>query len=94
MDPKRFGAPTWGRTIKTPGPHGFYTFVPNDLPRRLDLSLDTVLLLSEADRAGIDGAKALELMAAHPSLIKRPVVEHADKLLVGFDPDTWSKALA
>lgn len=49
--------------------------------------------LPEDARAGIDGAKALDLMAAHPSLIKRPVVEHADKLLVGFDPDRWSKAL-
>ena len=50
--------------------------------------------LSDEDRAGIDGAKALALMAAHPSLIKRPVVEHPGGLLVGFDPDRWSKAFA
>ena len=54
--------------------------------------------LPEADRAGIEKSKALALMAAHPSLIKRPVVEHADDsgggVLVGFDPDRWSKALA
>ena len=31
--------------------------------------------LDEADKADIDAAKALSLMAAHPSLIKRPVVE-------------------
>lgn len=49
--------------------------------------------LSEQDRAGIDEAKALALMEAHPSLIKRPVVEHPGGLLVGFDPDRWSEAL-
>jgi arsenate reductase len=49
--------------------------------------------LPEDDRAGLDGAKALALMAAHPSLIKRPVVEHDGGLLVGFDSDRWSKAL-
>lgn len=53
--------------------------------------------LAEEDRAGIDGAKALALMAAHPSLIKRPVVEHAGQagggMLVGFDPDRWAKVL-
>lgn len=52
--------------------------------------------LPEADRAGIDGEKALALMAAHPSLIKRPVVEHGDGdecgLLVGFDEDRWARA--
>lgn len=50
--------------------------------------------LPDDDRAGIDGAKALALMAAHPSLIKRPVVERGDTLLVGFDQDRWSEALA
>ena len=32
-------------------------------------------------------------MAVHPSLIKRPVAEHPDGLLVGFDQDRWAKAL-
>ena len=50
--------------------------------------------LSEAERAVIDRAKALALMEAHPSLIKRPVVEHPGGLLVGFDPGRWSEALA
>lgn len=49
--------------------------------------------LPEADRAGLDAARALALMAAHPSLIKRPVVEHAGGILVGFDPARWSQAL-
>ena len=50
--------------------------------------------LPEEDRAGIDGTKALALMAAHPSLIKRPVVEHPNGLLVGFDADRWARTLA
>jgi arsenate reductase-like glutaredoxin family protein len=39
-------------------------------------------------------AKAVALMQAHPSTIKRPVVEHGGGLLVGFDEATWSAALA
>lgn len=49
--------------------------------------------LAEADKADIDAAKALALMAAHPSLIKRPVVEYRGGLLVGFKPDQWAAAL-
>ena len=47
----------------------------------------------EADKADIDAAKALALMAAQPSLIKRPVVEYRGGLLVGFKPDAWAEAL-
>jgi len=49
--------------------------------------------LGEADTAEIDRAKALRLMAAHPSLIRRPVVEHAGGILVGFDAAAWERAL-
>lgn len=49
--------------------------------------------LDEADKAEIDAAKALALMAAQPSLIKRPVVEYRGGLLVGFKPDQWADAL-
>jgi len=50
--------------------------------------------LPEADRADIDEAKALTLMAAHPSLIKRPVLEYPGGLLVGFDASGWTAALS
>lgn len=50
--------------------------------------------LDDADRADIDAAKALQLMVAHPSLIKRPVVEHPAGLLVGFKPDSYAAAFA
>lgn len=63
--------------------------------------LDTVLnrrgttfrALSDADKADIDAAKAVRLMAASPSLIKRPVVEHPGGLLVGFKADEWAAVL-
>ncbi len=32
-------------------------------------------------------SQAVALMCAYPSLIRRPVIEMAGKLLVGFDPD-------
>ena len=49
--------------------------------------------LPEADKADIDAAKAVRLMQAHPSAIKRPVVEHPGGLLVGFDAAEWLAAL-
>lgn len=49
--------------------------------------------LPDEDKADIDAAKAIALMAAHPSMIKRPVVEHAGGMLVGFDSDQWEAAL-
>jgi Spx/MgsR family transcriptional regulator len=50
--------------------------------------------LSEADKTDIDAAKAVRLMLAQPSLIKRPVVEYPGGLLVGFDPEAWARALS
>jgi arsenate reductase (glutaredoxin) len=49
--------------------------------------------LNEADKADIDRAKAIRLIQANPSLIKRPVVEHDGGLLVGFDAAAWQGAL-
>lgn len=49
--------------------------------------------LSDEDKADIDAAKATALMAAHPSMIKRPVAEHSSGLLVGFKQDEWEVAL-
>ena len=53
----------------------------------------TFRALAEADKADIDSAKALRLMQAHPSLIKRPVLEHPGGVMVGFDPAQWEQAL-
>lgn len=54
----------------------------------------TFRALNEADKANIDREKAVALMLAQPSLIKRPVVEGAGVLLVGFKPDVFAAALA
>ena len=50
--------------------------------------------LGEADKAGLDAGKAAALMVEHPSMIKRPVVEHGGTLLVGFSEAEWEEALA
>jgi arsenate reductase (glutaredoxin) len=49
--------------------------------------------LPDADKAGLDAGKAVALMLAQPSMIKRPVVEAGDTLLVGFKPEDWKAAL-
>jgi len=48
--------------------------------------------LSDADKVDIDAAKAVRLMAEHPSLIKRPVVELDGGVLVGFKEAEWAAA--
>ena len=53
----------------------------------------TFRALSDADKADIDRAKAIRLMQAHPSLIKRPVVEHAGSVLLGFEASEWARVL-
>ena len=49
--------------------------------------------LPDTAKSGLDAAKAVVIMAANPSCIKRPVVEHPGGLLVGFKPDQWAAAL-
>ena len=49
--------------------------------------------LEESQREGVDRAKALGLMLAQPSLIKRPVLETGTKTLIGFIPEEYSKEL-
>jgi len=49
--------------------------------------------LPDADKEGLDAAKAVKVMAANPSCIKRPVVEHPGGLLVGFNEGEWADTL-
>ncbi len=49
--------------------------------------------LPDTDKEGLDAEKAVAVMVANPSCIKRPIVEYADGLLVGFKPDEWEAAL-
>ncbi|MEP7315421.1 MAG: arsenate reductase [Sphingomicrobium sp.] len=47
--------------------------------------------LSEADKMGIERGKALRLMSAHSSLIKRPVVSDGQgRVTVGFSEDLFN----
>jgi arsenate reductase len=50
--------------------------------------------LPEKDKSGLDARKALALMLAQPSMIKRPVLElDGGKLLVGFSPEQYAEAV-
>jgi len=42
--------------------------------------------LPEAEKAAVDAVAAARLMARHPALIKRPVIEAGDVLIVGLAP--------
>ena len=50
--------------------------------------------LPDADKQGLDAAKAVAVMAANPSCIKRPIVEYPGGLLVGFKVEEWEAAFA
>jgi arsenate reductase len=50
--------------------------------------------LPEQDRADLDRDRAIGLMVAQPSMIKRPVLDLGDRRLVGFKPDDYAAAFA
>ena len=52
----------------------------------------TFRALAEADKDNLTEKKAIALMLAQPSMIKRPVLESGGKLLVGFKPDAYEAA--
>lgn len=47
--------------------------------------------LPDADKDGLTQKKAIALMLAQPSMIKRPVLEHRGRITVGFKPDMYAK---
>jgi Fic family protein len=71
VDPRKFTSSEFGRPDRRPGDKwAFWYFMPDQLPRELDFSLDTVRALSEADNA-------LGLLQGVGKLVKDP------ELLVG-----------
>jgi arsenate reductase (glutaredoxin) len=48
--------------------------------------------LPDSSKANLDSEKALVLMLAQPSMIKRPVLEAAGALIVGFTPEKYAAA--
>jgi len=47
--------------------------------------------LPDADKENVTEKKAIALMLAQPSMIKRPVLEAKGKVTVGFKPDEYKK---
>ena len=47
--------------------------------------------LADGDKDGLNEKKALALMLAQPSMIKRPVLDLGGRRLVGFKPDVYAK---
>ena len=45
--------------------------------------------LPDKDKEGLTEKKAIALMLAQPSMIKRPVLEAGGRLLVGFKPEQY-----
>ena len=52
----------------------------------------TFRALPDADKADLDQDKAIALMLAQPSMIKRPIVEGDGVLVAGFKPDAGQTA--
>ena len=50
--------------------------------------------LSDAERDGLTEKKAVALMLAQPSMIKRPVLDKGGMLTVGFKPETYERVFA
>ena len=49
--------------------------------------------MPEGEKAGIDQKKAKELILANTNLIKRPVLDTGDRLLLGFKAASWAQEL-
>ena len=49
--------------------------------------------LPDSQKEGLNERKAISLMMAQPSMIKRPVLDLGQRLLVGFDPATYAQTV-
>jgi arsenate reductase (glutaredoxin) len=61
--------------------------------RLLNRAGTTFRKLPDADKEGLDLDKAIALMLAQPSMIKRPVLDLGARRLVGFGETAWADAL-
>ena len=50
--------------------------------------------LADADKTNLTAGKATALMAAQPSMIKRPVLDVGGRLIVGFKPEVYAAAFS
>ncbi|WP_439500492.1 ArsC family reductase [Aminobacter ciceronei] len=49
--------------------------------------------LPDAEKEGLDAEKAITLMLAQPSMIKRPMLDLGSHRLVGFKPEAYEAAV-
>ena len=49
--------------------------------------------LTDAEKSDIDEDKAIALMLANPSMIKRPILDLGDRRIAGFKPEIYAAAL-
>jgi Spx/MgsR family transcriptional regulator len=59
--------------------------------RLLNRAGTTFRKLPDDAKAELDEAKAIALMLAHPSAIRRPLLEGRFGRVLGFDPDAWNR---
>ena len=48
--------------------------------------------LPDSDKTNLDARKAVDLMIAQPSMIKRPILDLDDRRIVGFKPEIYELA--
>ena len=68
------------------GEHGWQTV--------LNRAGTTFRKLAEADRSDLDDDRAIALMLAQLSMIKRPVLDLGERRIIGFKPDIYAAAFA
>lgn len=60
----------------------------------LNRASTTFRTLPESERTGLDARKAVALMLASPTMIKRPMLDRGGRLIAGFKPDTYEAVFA
>jgi len=62
-----------------------------DWQKILNTSSVTWRKIPEVDRAGMTMKRAIALMIEQPTLVKRPVLEYEDVVVLGFSPDNYER---
>ena len=60
--------------------------------RVLNRAGTTFRKLSDADKKGLDEERAIDLMLALPSMIRRPLLDLGDRRVIGFDEEAYAQA--
>lgn len=73
MDPDLFNETPFGRPVRTKGPHGYWYFSPQELPRQLDLPPPTVKLAANA-AAALGHLAGIGKLVPNPHLLIQPYI--------------------